>query len=262
MFENHMNPEDRSENSISENIRSFYDGHWEWFIRTDPPPYEITGKYLFFSPYRNLLEDIAVEELEHDGFHHAKIPMIGKNLTSEYVLCLYYEDDSRKQELAIKYRNREGIKYRYWKSDEATLRSEYSEEFQHTVHTKMSQTISMYVQYPDFSIDEKGSVDLDSAMRALNNFSWDISTSPNYDPEDFAHPTIGFQDSSGSLIEICRLEEGFHIRLDYIVKNKTSRLRLSNSREMKFGTVCDIKSIERLLGHFFKSEFEIIESQI
>ena len=52
-----------------------------------------------------------------------------KNYTPDYVLCLYYKDGTRKHELASKYQNREGIKYRFWKSDEATLKGEYSEEF-------------------------------------------------------------------------------------------------------------------------------------
>jgi hypothetical protein len=110
-------------------VRRTYDGHWEWFLSTEEPPYAITGKYLFFSTDRDLLVQIAVEELQSGQFHHAKIPMEGKNLSPEYVLCLYYEDDSRKQELAAKYRSREGLKYRYWKSDEATLRGAYSERF-------------------------------------------------------------------------------------------------------------------------------------
>jgi hypothetical protein len=114
---------------VSKDIRTLSDGHWEWFLGTEEPPYEITGKYLFFSVDRELLVKIAVEELESGNFHHAKIPMVGKNVSPEYVLCLYYKDDSRKHELASKYRNLEGVRYRYWKSDEATRKGEYSEQF-------------------------------------------------------------------------------------------------------------------------------------
>jgi len=115
--------------ALSKNVKSFCDGYWEQFMRTEPLPYEITGKYLFFSADRDHLVEIAVEELENGGFHRAKIPMVGKNYTPDYVLCLYYKDDTRKHELESKYRNRDAIKYRYWKSDEATLKGEYSEEF-------------------------------------------------------------------------------------------------------------------------------------
>jgi hypothetical protein len=85
---------------------------------------------LFFSPNRELLIDIAIEELENGGFHHAKTNMVGvKSPSGEYVLCLYYKDDSRKHELAKKYRDRSELKYRYWKSDSATLAGKYSKQF-------------------------------------------------------------------------------------------------------------------------------------
>jgi len=45
------------------------------------------------------------------------------------VLCLYYTDGSRKQELAQKYKGNLKIRYRYWKSDVDTLKGKYSEEF-------------------------------------------------------------------------------------------------------------------------------------
>jgi len=39
------------------------------------------------------------------------------------------EDDSRKNELAKKYQEKNGIHYRYWKSDEDTRKGKYSKEF-------------------------------------------------------------------------------------------------------------------------------------
>jgi len=119
-------------NVLSTNVISSCDGYWEWFERSDAPviPYEITGKYLFFSGNRDLLIEIAINELENNGFHHAKTPMPGITpASSEYVLCLYYKDDSRKHELAEKYRGRSELKYRYWKSDSDTLAGKYSKQF-------------------------------------------------------------------------------------------------------------------------------------
>jgi len=86
-------------------------------------PYDMTGKYLFFSLNRDLLIEIAIDELENGDFHHAKTQMAGITPPSgEYVLCLYYKDNSRKHELAAKYRDRSGLKYRYyWKSKSETL---------------------------------------------------------------------------------------------------------------------------------------------
>ncbi len=110
-------------------IKRWTDGYWEWFVKNQNPPDMITGKYLFFSTDRHVLVRIAMDELTTGGFHEAKIPMKGSNLSPEYVLCLYYSDDSRKRELAGKYRNRPDLKYRYWKSDDATLKGQYSKEF-------------------------------------------------------------------------------------------------------------------------------------
>jgi len=116
----------------SPNVVSNCDGYWEWFDRSDIPtaPYEITGKYLFFSLNRDLLVKIAINEIENGGFHHAKTHMAGVTPPSgEYVLCLYYKDDSRKHELAEKYRDRSELKYRYWKSEIETLAGKYSKQF-------------------------------------------------------------------------------------------------------------------------------------
>ncbi len=115
--------------SMSENVNSDCDGYWEHFERNEPPPYEITGKYLFFSPDRAALVKIAIGALERGGFHHAKIQMEGKNFSPDYVLCLYYKDDDRKHELARRYRNQHDVRYRYWKSDEDTHEGKYSEQF-------------------------------------------------------------------------------------------------------------------------------------
>lgn len=105
------------------------DSYWEWFASSDKPPYEITGKYLFFSHIRKVLADFACEEIRSRRFHLAKIPVEGRIICKEHVLCLYYSDDSLKHELAEKYRNREDLKYRYWKSDESTRRGVYSRQF-------------------------------------------------------------------------------------------------------------------------------------
>ena len=115
---------------LSDSVSSFCDDYWEWFVRSETAPYEITGKYLFFSVNRDLLVDIAVEELEKGGFHQAKTHMADViPPTGEYVLCLYYKDNSRRDELAAKYRNRPELNYRYWKSDEDTRAGKYSKEF-------------------------------------------------------------------------------------------------------------------------------------
>ncbi len=105
-------------------------GDWIYILSEKEPLYTITGKYLFFSKNKEKLVEIAKNEIIVHDFHLAKVNnnLLGSN--TEYVLCLYYHDDSRKYELAQRYQDRESdIQYRYWKSDEATLKGIYSEEF-------------------------------------------------------------------------------------------------------------------------------------
>ena len=80
------------------------DGYWEWFTSRVVPPMETTGKYLFFSEDRPMLEEIALDELTNGEFPLAKIHDEGRNPSAEYVLCLYFKDDSRKHKLAAKYK--------------------------------------------------------------------------------------------------------------------------------------------------------------
>ena len=120
----------RKKRKLSDSVSGFCDDYWEWFVRSETAPYEISGKYLFFSANRDLLVEIAVEELETGGFHQAKTHMADvAPPTGEYVLCLYYKDNSRRDELAAKYQDRPELKYRYWKSDEDTQAGKYSKEF-------------------------------------------------------------------------------------------------------------------------------------
>lgn len=118
--------------SASENVIKICDGDWDWYIKADLQELKqanITGKYLFFSPDRRLLEEIVIDEIENHGFRKGKIPMEGKNKGDDYVLCLYYEDDRRKKELDERHKNNSMVNYRYWKTDEATHAGEYSEAF-------------------------------------------------------------------------------------------------------------------------------------
>lgn len=105
------------------------DASWQWFTRSDITPEihaRITGKYLFFSPIRDILIDVVRTELGSGGFYHAKINSEQRKTGSDNVLCLYYSDDSRKHELADKYRTRQFLDYRYWKSDADTRAGKYS----------------------------------------------------------------------------------------------------------------------------------------
>ena len=107
-----------------------FNGYWQWIQSPKNYDYDITGKYLFFSEDKQRLMNIAMEEIKHHDFHIAKVnsELVGNN--KEHVLCLYYKDNSRKDELADRVKKQyPDVKYRYWKSDEQTLSGQYSKEF-------------------------------------------------------------------------------------------------------------------------------------
>jgi hypothetical protein len=94
---------------VSKNVIRIDDEYWHYFIRVSKKKPTITGKYLFFSESKEELEKIAIEELENGGFFHAKINTDKHKKGKEFVLCLYYSDDSRKFELADKYKGNQKI---------------------------------------------------------------------------------------------------------------------------------------------------------
>ncbi|MBI2550435.1 hypothetical protein HYV83_04620 [Candidatus Woesearchaeota archaeon] len=115
--------------AVSKNVVKTDDSYWHWYTRISKSEPKITGKYLFFSKQKEELEKIAVEELENGEFFLAKLNKKQHKKGTNYVLCLYFRDDSRKKELARKYGNSSKIQYRYWKSDEDTFKGKYSEQF-------------------------------------------------------------------------------------------------------------------------------------
>lgn len=110
-------------------MKKVFDGYWLRLISERKPNYKITGKYLFFSSDRDKLIEIAINEIEKHEFHRAKVNTSLLKGQTEHVLCLYYQDDSRKYELAERNKREYRVKYRYWKSDEATMRGQYSKKF-------------------------------------------------------------------------------------------------------------------------------------
>ena len=101
--------------------------HWEYVTAKEYSITEITGKYLFFSEDRELLLKIARTEIRENGFKVAKVSR--KAAKTDHVLCLYWVDNSRKRELAGRYRHREEeVRYRYWKSDADTRAGIYSNQ--------------------------------------------------------------------------------------------------------------------------------------
>lgn len=93
----------------------------------------LTGKYQYFCSDRDVLLQIAEHEMSKYGFFHAKISILNKS-HGDYFMALYWLEDSRKAELrkrSYEYIRKFGteVKFRGWKSNEATRRGEYSDYF-------------------------------------------------------------------------------------------------------------------------------------
>ena len=88
------------------------------------------GKYQFFSDYRGKLIEIGNKILTEFNLFSAKVSKTKKEGTNGfgYVLCVYDYKPKYKYEMK-KYSDEISIKYRYWKSDEDTLKGSYSEQF-------------------------------------------------------------------------------------------------------------------------------------
>lgn len=113
---------------VSKNVDSSIDEYWEFFSRTKVKiSDDISGKYLFFSKDRNALRQIAIDEIEKYNFYTAKVSVPSRN--TDFVLCLYYKDDSRKKELYARYAKLANVKYRHWKSDFDTAVGNYSQQY-------------------------------------------------------------------------------------------------------------------------------------
>jgi len=138
-------------------MKAVFDGYWIWLLSEEKPSYRITGKYLFFSEDMDKLIGIATNEIENHGFHKAKVNVHLLEGQTEHVLCLYYKDDSRKHELAERNKQQYSVKYRYWKSDEATLKGQYSREFLNKLPESERNHFTWEKEIIEFR-DEKGNV--------------------------------------------------------------------------------------------------------
>jgi hypothetical protein len=121
-----------SDYKISENILKIPKNGWYYYryiYKSKDKSEKSLGKYLFFSKNFDILEKIAIDELENNGFNSAKINGEENKKGSEFVLCIYYANDSRKDELTEKYRTQPEVRCGFWKSNKDTSNGKYSEKF-------------------------------------------------------------------------------------------------------------------------------------
>ena len=107
---------------------------WIWIINRSVKKPLITGKYLFFSKDKNLLIELSKRILLEYGLSVAKVPLSDEPVGEDFVLCVYDAEPKLKDELK-KYANQD-IRYRYWKSDEDTLKGKYSNQFKQAIEKK------------------------------------------------------------------------------------------------------------------------------
>jgi hypothetical protein len=100
-------------------------------LEFDEAEMKLKGKYLIFSPNVETLVGIAIKEITEHNFGVAKVSIESKG--KDHVLCLYWKDDSRKGELADRYKQRHDVAYRWWKSDADTRAGKYSKQFKTAV---------------------------------------------------------------------------------------------------------------------------------
>ena len=110
--------------------------HWHWIVNHDCPQEKFDilkleiekefhgniGKYLFFSTDREALKELGKKILTENDLHHGKVSARLRDGYTEYVLCVYDAGPNLLKEME-QYESKE-FKYRYWKSDEQTLKGE------------------------------------------------------------------------------------------------------------------------------------------
>lgn len=134
----------RSLPDLPDTIQRTTAGGWVWYrngsedVEHDLPASEANeeshGKYLFFAPGdARELEDIVVEQFQQRPFNAAKLPTKPAK-QEDWVLCLYQGDNRYWFKLRDAYNDPPRVRFRGFKTNEATRRGEYSERFEQTAN--------------------------------------------------------------------------------------------------------------------------------
>jgi len=95
-------------------MRTYNDETWEWIEKKGSQKIHFNGKYLFFSSNRSVLKTIAQQEIALHNFTCATVLLDSDVKRGEYMLCIYDTGNRRERELAMRYANKEGIRYIGW----------------------------------------------------------------------------------------------------------------------------------------------------
>ena len=102
---------------------------WDLFFAEGLPPYPFNGKHLFFHPDRKVLGWIALEEVGAGRVHLAKMVADGRNQGPDFCLVLCAESADQGSDIQQRYRGIRRLRGPKWKTDEQTMRKDYSEKF-------------------------------------------------------------------------------------------------------------------------------------
>jgi hypothetical protein len=122
-------PDEINRTTIGNWVRFTQEVEIEHDASSDVARIQQPGKYLFFAPGGvSELEAIILEEFDTGRFNHAKVPTKpGKR--EDWVLCLYSGDDRYYTGLRDRYDDPPTVKFRGFKSNEATGKGNYSKRF-------------------------------------------------------------------------------------------------------------------------------------
>lgn len=104
---------------------------WIWLFNKkikNPKSEAITGKYLFFSNNKEKLIKLAKIILIKFNLYKAKVPQSDKPIGNDFVLCVYDKEPRFKDQMKM-YADEINIRYRWWKSNEDTIKGKYSKKY-------------------------------------------------------------------------------------------------------------------------------------
>lgn len=115
--------------SINERIYFEMTDKWKWYHkrRAVGVRYRVGGKYLFFSPSFDMLEEMAIDEMEQHDFYLAKVSLVCNPDTGSHLLCLYSDDGSYAMELRNRYLDNEFVRFATWKSEADSKSDKYAD---------------------------------------------------------------------------------------------------------------------------------------
>lgn len=120
--------------------------------------------------------------------------------------------------------------------------------------------MNMWIQFHDFSSNERQDVDVDQAKQTLSTFDWQSElVNRDQEKEDSCDPGLGLIADNGSILHICpRTPESCYIHYHYSTPRKVFGFIPVNEQTSHFIESCSIHTATRLIEHHFDDAREEI----